>query len=162
LLIAVVSDTHLPRGRRRLPDECTDAIRGSDLLVHAGDVSTAAALADLRRIGPPVRAVHGNVDDADLARQLPERLELSLGDVDLGLIHDAGATSGRVCRLRGLFPRAAAVIFGHTHAPHHKAGDDGFQIFNPGSPTERRRAPRRSMGMAEIRGAQIQFRLIHL
>jgi len=53
------------------------------------------------------------------------------------------------------------VIFGHTHLPEHRSAG-GFQIFNPGSPTERRRAPRRSMGVAEVRDGRISFRHILL
>ncbi|HZA90421.1 MAG TPA: metallophosphoesterase family protein [Solirubrobacterales bacterium] len=156
MLIAILSDTHMPRGRRRLPDACTEAIRTADLLIHVGDIAAVSTLRDLACIGPPLRAVHGNVDTPELKRKLPERLELSVDEVALGIIHDAGAAAGRAERLQGVFPEAAAVIFGHTHVPHHEGGS--FQIFNPGSPTERRRAPHRSMGLAEVRGGRIAFR----
>ena len=69
------------------------------------------------------------------------------------MIHDAGPARGRLARLRRAFPEADAVVFGHSHLPLHDAresGRRGFQIFNPGSPTERRRAPSRTMGVAEI------------
>jgi putative phosphoesterase len=162
MLIAIVSDTHLPRGGRTLPEEFVDEIRGADLLLHAGDVVSASALVDLRGIGPPVKAVRGNVDAPELGRELPERLELALGGVVVGMVHDAGPAAGRVRRLRLWFPEAAAVIFGHSHIPLHAAADDGFQIFNPGSPTERRRAPHRSMGLAEVRDGAIAFRHVTL
>jgi uncharacterized protein len=117
-------------------------------------------LADLRELGP-VAAVHGNVDSPELRRDLPETISLELGDVVLGVIHDAGPAKGRLDRLRARFPDADAVVFGHSHMPLHEERD-GFQIFNPGSPTERRRAPHRSMGEATVEGGRIEFHLLAL
>jgi uncharacterized protein len=128
--------------------------------VHAGDFSRPAVLAELRELGP-VAAVHGNVDSAELRSELPEAISLELEDVVLGVIHDAGPAKGRLERLRALFPDADAVVFGHSHLPLHEERD-GFQIFNPGSPTERRRAPHRSMGEATIAGGSIELRHLAL
>ena len=128
--------------------------------MHAGDFSTAPVLAELRELGP-VAAVHGNVDSPELRRELPESLSLDLEGVTLTVIHDAGPAKGRLERLRARFPDAAAVVFGHSHMPLHEE-NSGFQIFNPGSPTERRRAPHRSMGEASIAGGRIEFRHLTL
>jgi uncharacterized protein len=117
-------------------------------------------LAELRELGP-VAAVHGNVDSPELRRDLPEALSLDLEGVTLAIIHDAGPAKGRLERLRARFPEADAVVFGHSHLPLHERRD-GFQIFNPGSPTERRRAPHRSMGMATVAQGRIQFRHLAL
>jgi uncharacterized protein len=155
LRLALIADTHLPRGERRIPDRCLDALRTADLIVHAGDFSHESVLADLRELGP-VAAVHGNVDSPELRRELPESISLELEDVVLGVIHDAGPSKGRLERLRARFPDADAVVFGHSHMPLHDQRD-GFQIFNPGSPTERRRAPHRSMGQASVEGGHIEF-----
>jgi uncharacterized protein len=160
LRLAVIADTHLPRGERRLPDRCVDALRAADLIVHAGDFSRPSVLADLRQLGP-VAAVHGNVDSPELRRELPETISLELEDVVLGVIHDAGPAKGRLERLRVRFPEADAVVFGHSHMPLHEEGG-GFQIFNPGSPTERRRAPQRSMGEAKVDGGRIEFEQLAL
>jgi uncharacterized protein len=159
VIVAVIADTHLPRGSRRLPAACVDAIAAADLLLHAGDVATASALADIRSIGPPVAAVSGNVDDAELRRELPASLELTIEGVNLGVIHDAGPARGRLARMRRQFPGADAVIFGHTHAPA-LLGESGFQLFNPGSPTERRRAPYRAMGVVEVKDGRVTFQHI--
>jgi uncharacterized protein len=113
-------------------------------------------LAELRQLGRVV-AVHGNVDAPKLRRELPERATLDLEGVTLGLVHDAGPARGRLRRLRLLFPDADAVVFGHSHIPLHESGE-GFQIFNPGSPTERRRAANRTMGLAAIEAGRIEFR----
>jgi putative phosphoesterase len=155
--LALIADTHLPRGNRRLPDRCLELIRGADLLIHAGDISTARTLAELRAVGPPVRAIHGNVDSAELRAELPEQVLLELDGLRLAVVHDAGPAAGRARRLRIRFPDADAVVFGHTHMPQHERLGD-FQIFNPGSPTERRRAPHRSMGTATIEGGGVEFR----
>jgi putative phosphoesterase len=117
-------------------------------------------LDSLRELGP-VAAVHGNVDSAELRRRLSKRSTIEIESVKLGLIHDAGPARGRLERLHRLFPEASAVVFGHSHMPLH-LGEGGFQIFNPGSPTERRRAPTRSMGLAEVRGGEIRFRHLKL
>lgn len=117
-------------------------------------------LAELRELSP-VAAVHGNVDSAELRRELPETLSLDLGGATLAVIHDAGPARGRLERLRARFPDADAVIFGHSHLPLHEERDE-FQIFNPGSPTERRRSPRRSMGQATVGDGRIELRHLAL
>jgi putative phosphoesterase len=162
MLLAVVSDTHLPRGGRRLPAACAERIAGADLLLHAGDFVTAEVLRELERIGPPLVAVHGNVDTAELRRLLPAERIVGVEDVRIAMVHDAGARAGRLERMRRRFPDADAVIFGHSHLPLHERAGDGFQIFNPGSPTERRRAPTHTMGLAHLDGARVEFELVGL
>ncbi len=117
-------------------------------------------LAELHELGQ-VAAVHGNVDSPELRRELPESLSLDLDGATLAAIHDAGPAKGRLERLRARFPDADAVVFGHSHMPLHEELD-GFQIFNPGSPTERRRAPHRSMGEAIVRHGKIEARHLAL
>jgi hypothetical protein len=156
VVIAVIADTHMPKGARALPAECVEQIRAAEAVVHAGDFSTALVLAELEALCPVVHAVHGNVDDAELRRRLPESLELEVGGRALAVVHDAGPARGRLARLRARFPGADVVVFGHSHLPLHEE-EDGFQIFNPGSPTERRRAPRRSMGLLRSGAAGLRF-----
>jgi uncharacterized protein len=156
LLIAVIADTHLPRGGRRLPAGCVEIIESADLVVHAGDFVAAEVLADIEALAPTVAAVHGNMDSPELCRRLPARTTIQLEGASLALIHDAGPSHGRLRRLRSRFPDADAVVFGHSHMPLHE-NDAGFQIFNPGSPTERRRAPRHTMGIARVADGLIEF-----
>jgi uncharacterized protein len=155
-VVAVLADTHLPRGDRRLPDACVERIEAADELIHAGDFLTPEVLTGLRGHCPTVHAVHGNVDRPALRRSLPETLEVEIEGARVGLIHDAGRADGRLARLRARFPACDAVVFGHSHMPLHEELD-GFQIFNPGSPTERRRSPRRSMGMLTVSGSKLSF-----
>ena len=160
-MIAVISDTHMPKGERELPAGCVEKIREAEALIHAGDFSAVSVLEDLESLCPVVIAVHGNVDDAGLRRRLPESLEVDVGGRTVALIHDAGPSNGRLGRMRGRFPGADAVVFGHSHLPLHEERD-GFQIFNPGSPTERRRAPRRSMGLLHPTATGLRFEHIWL
>jgi uncharacterized protein len=160
--IAIISDTHMPRGQRRLPPECVERLTVADLIVHAGDLVTVPVLRELQAMGRVV-AVRGNVDDREVATLLPETAEVRLDHgLSLAVVHDGGAPRGRLERLRRRFPDARAVIFGHSHLPWHERAPDGFQVFNPGSPTERRRAPHRTMGVAETRRGRIEFELIEL
>ena len=158
--IAIIADTHMPRGERRLPPRCLAELDSADLIVHAGDFSDAGTYAQIGRYGPLV-AVWGNVDSPGLRRALPATTEIDLEGVTLGVIHDAGPAKGRLARMRREFPNADAVVFGHSHMPLHES-DDGFQIFNPGSPTERRRAPSRSMGIAQVDHGSISFEHLEL
>jgi putative phosphoesterase len=159
---ALVADTHMPRGARRLPDECVRIIAAADLVIHAGDFMRVEAYEEIEAIGPPLVGVHGNVDEPALRERLPERIDVDLGGPILGLVHDAGPAKGRLARMRRAFPEAAAVVFGHSHIPLHERDGDGFQIFNPGSPTERRRSPKHTMGIVEVRAAGLEFELIEL
>jgi uncharacterized protein len=157
MLIAAISDTHLPRGRRRISDACLERLAASDLILHAGDISTAEVLHEIEAIGPPVKAVHGNTDSQELRHALPEALELRTPDgARIAMVHDAGPSAKRLERMRARFPEANAVVFGHSHIPLHEERD-GFQIFNPGSPTDRRRQPRHTMGMARAARGRVTF-----
>ena len=159
--IAIISDTHLPRGARRLPAACIERLAAADLILHAGDLSTLAVLRDLESYGPVV-AVHGNVDDAEVRAAVPAVAAIEAAGARIALVHDAGPAKGRLARLRRRFRDADAVVFGHSHIPLHEGEADGFQIFNPGSPTERRRSPAHTMGMARVQDARVSFELIVL
>src|SRR5215210_1318587 len=162
MLIAVISDTHLPRGARRLPETCVGRIAAADLLLHAGDFSTLEVLRELEAIGPPVLGVHGNIDGAELRRLLPAERVVEAGGARIAMVHDGGPRTGRLERLRQAYGgRADAVVFGHSHLPLHEESP-GFQIFNPGSPTERRRASRHTMGIARVEDGAVSFELVPL
>ena len=138
-------------------------IAAADLLVHAGDFSTLPVLRALESIGPPLAAVHGNVDSSELRALLPAERVVEAGGARVAIVHDAGPRAGRLERMRRRFgDRADAVVFGHSHLPLHERADDGFQIFNPGSPTERRRAPAHTMGVARVERGRMDFELIAL
>jgi hypothetical protein len=159
--IAVISDTHLPRGARRLPDECVRRLRSADLVLHAGDIATRDVLDWLRTLGPPVEAVLGNVDEPALQTVLPETRVVDAGGARVGMVHGPGERAGREARLVARFPGCAAVVYGHTHAPQVEL-HDGVWILNPGSPTERRRAPTRTMLELVVEDAALEPELVYL
>jgi putative phosphoesterase len=147
VVIAIFGDTHLPRGIRRLPDACVEILRAADLVVHTGDLTALAVLEELERSGP-VRAVHGNMDDAAVRELLPARLVVESEGLRIGVVHSGGPRAGREARLRGWFPDCDLVAYGHSHQPEVVRFDDCW-IVNPGSPTERRRAPAHTMAVVE-------------
>ena len=159
--LAIISDTHLPRGGRALPPACVEQLRAADLILHAGDFMELAVLEDLQALGPTVCAVRGNVDSAELQARLPLTRVVAAEGVKIAMVHDAGPSDRRLDRLRRRFPDADAVVFGHSHIPLLER-DAGFTIFNPGSPTERRRAPHHTMGVATVDHGAVTFRIIRL
>jgi putative phosphoesterase len=162
VLIAIISDTHLPRGDRAIPEACLERMRAADHILHAGDISTLAVLEQLRALGPSVTAVHGNADEAALRELLPDRVELDFDGVRVAMVHNGGPAAGRLQRMRLRFPGAAhAVVFGHSHVPLHESAG-GFQIFNPGSASDRRRQPQHTMGLARVQRGAIAFELVGL
>jgi putative phosphoesterase len=160
-MIAVVSDTHMPKGKRRLPEKCVELVGAAEAVIHAGDFSEVSVLSELEALCPVVLGVYGNVDEPALWQRLPETLEVEVGGRTVAVVHDAGPKQRRLRRLRARFPEAAAAIFGHSHLPLHEE-EGGFQIFNPGSPTERRRAPQASMGLLSAELAGLRFEHVWL
>lgn len=129
----------MPRGGRTLPSGCARVLEAATVALHVGDVTTASVLEGLRSI-VPVEAVRGNMDEPALQAALPERLVVEAEGLRIGLVHDPGPAPGRHERLRSWFPGCGVVVYGHTHLPEvSRVGE--VWIVNPGSPTERRRAP---------------------
>jgi putative phosphoesterase len=159
--IAAISDTHLPRGARRLPEACLERLRGADLILHGGDFSALSVLEELRRLGPPVQAVYGNADDPALRELLPKELVVEAGGARIGVAHIPGPALGREERLVRRFPGCHAVLFGHTHLPLVELHGEVW-LLNPGSPTERRRGPYHSMLLLEVAGGAIRPELVRL
>ncbi|WP_375480227.1 metallophosphoesterase family protein [uncultured Jatrophihabitans sp.] len=143
--VAVLSDTHSPRFWKRCPPAVAAVLDGVDAILHAGDVCLAETLDELAQFAP-VHAVRGNNDGPDVAAWgAPDTLRLELGGLPVGMVHDSGPAQGRGPRLRRLFPDARLVVFGHSHIPWD-VELAGQRAFNPGSPTDKRRQPRGTMG----------------
>jgi uncharacterized protein len=137
-------------------------LRGADLILHAGDVCTAAVLDELGQYAP-VTAVVGNNDGPDVAAWgAAETASVSAGGLRIAMIHDSGQATGRLVRMRARFPDADLVVFGHSHIPMDVAAG-GFRIFNPGSPTDRRRQPHGTLGVLDIAdGAVAEARIVEV
>jgi hypothetical protein len=152
--VVVLADTHIRRGSaRRLPPAVYAALEAADLVLHAGDVVTAAVLEELAGFAPTL-AVLGN-NDTELVGQLPEQRVFTADGLLIAMVHDSGARKGREARLRRRFPTADLVVFGHSHIPVDALGLDGQRLFNPGSPTERRRQPAHTFGRLRIAEGQL-------
>jgi uncharacterized protein len=159
--IAVIADTHMPRGRRALPAECLDRLHRAELILHAGDLTGLSFLNWLQDVGPPVAAVFGNADDPEVRSELPHERVVDAAGIRIGMVHIPGPVAGRGERLIRRFPGCEAIVYGHTHAPSAERLD-GVWLLNPGSPTERRRSPTRTMLELVVRGSRLSPRLIEL
>jgi putative phosphoesterase len=150
----VLSDTHSPRRWKGCPPAVAAHLETADVILHAGDVCTPDVLDFLAGFAP-VHAVLGNNDVPEVAAWgAPETLEVTLGGVRVGMIHDSGQRDGRTARMRRRFPTADLVVFGHSHIPMDVTGD-GLRIFNPGSPTDRRRQPYGTLGLLDLADGQV-------
>jgi putative phosphoesterase len=158
--LAVISDTHLPRGTRELPARLLAECRAADLILHAGDFTALSVLVELELLGP-VAAVCGNCDDDGLRAHLPVERLVEAAGARIGMVHDSGPANGRAARLRARFETCHAVVFGHSHMPVlERAGD--LLLLNPGSAIERRRAPTCTMALVEVVDGRLDAQLIDL
>ncbi len=158
--VVVLADTHIRRGStRRLPPAVYAALDEADLVLHAGDVVTGELLEELAGFAPTL-AVLGN-NDTELVGQLPEERVFTVDGVRIAMVHDSGARKGREARLRRRFPTADVVVFGHSHIPWDTTAPGGLRLLNPGSPTDRRRQPVATMGLAHVADG-VTFELITL
>ena len=160
--IVVLSDTHAPRRWKSCPPAVAAQLRRAGLILHAGDVCTAAVLDELAQYAP-VTAVAGNNDGPDVtAWGAAETAALTPQGLRVAMIHDSGPATGRLARMRSRFPAAQLVVFGHSHIPLDAAGG-GLRIFNPGSPTDRRRQPHGTLGVLRVTdGALVEARIVEV
>jgi putative phosphoesterase len=147
--VIALSDTHAPRFWKSCPPAVSAWLRHADLILHAGDVCTAAVLDELAQYAP-VRAVLGNNDGPDVAAWgAPPVLQFDIDGLPVAMLHDSGPARGRLRRMQASFPDVGLVVFGHSHIPLDES-EAGLRIFNPGSPTDRRRQPRGTLGVLDI------------
>jgi uncharacterized protein len=138
MMIGIISDTH-----GLLRPEAVELLRGSEHIIHAGDIGSPEIIPQLEKIAP-VTAIRGNVDTQAWARRFAETEVVELGGLHIYVIHDANALD--------LNPKAAgfaAVISGHSHQPKQET-KDGVLYFNPGSAGPRRFKLPISVGRLEI------------
>ena len=160
--VVVTGDTHLgPRRRGPLPAPLIAACTEADRILHTGDVTDAGLLDELAALAP-LDGVAGNCDGWDVAARFPVEQAVEIGGRAIALVHDPGPERGRRERLRSRFPGARVVCFGHTHLPVCE-DRDGLLLLNPGSPTERRRAPWHSYAELGIGpGDALEARIVRL
>lgn len=147
-LAIAIADTHIPRRAKALPENLLPHLKRADLILHAGDLMELRLLDELATYAP-VKAVRGNLDPPDAG--LPETHEFEFGGVPIAMIHDSGPKKGRRKRMRRRFPKARAIIFGHSHIPWLE-DEGGLLLLNPGSPTDKRRQPDYTFALLHVDG----------
>ncbi|MBE7926377.1 metallophosphoesterase family protein [Pseudomonas saudiphocaensis] len=150
MLIGLISDTH-----GLLRPEALAALQGCERIIHAGDIGKPAVLDGLRALAP-LEVIRGNIDTADWAQALPDRLDLHIGDLRLHVLHDLKELD--------IDPQAAGidvVIAGHSHQPKIERRD-GVLYINPGSAGPRRFRLPISLALLRLEGGNAQAELIRL
>jgi len=159
--IVVLGDTHIPDHARALPAALAPYLERADLILHTGDVTARSVLDELTGFAP-VRAVLGNNDRPEIAAWgAEEEVRLTVEDIEVAMVHDSGPRPGREGRLRRRFPGAGLIIFGHSHIPID-VEFEGVRLFNPGSPTWKRRQPFPTFGLIDVSGGRVRARVVEL
>ncbi|GAA2411118.1 MULTISPECIES: metallophosphoesterase [Streptomyces] len=139
--LLLMSDTHLPKRAKALPEPLLAELPGADVVFHAGDWVDTATLDLLESRSARLVAVYGNNDGPELRARLPEVARAELGGLRFGVVHETGAAQGREARCAARFPDLDVLVFGHSHIPWDTTAATGLRLLNPGSPTDRRRQP---------------------
>jgi putative phosphoesterase len=139
--LLLISDTHVPRRARRLPEALWRAVEDADLVLHAGDWVDLSLFDELTRRARALVGVYGNNDGPELRAVLPEVARTTIDGVRFAMIHETGAATGREARADAAFPDTDVLVFGHSHIPWDTTSPRGMRLLNPGSPTDRRRQP---------------------
>lgn len=139
--LVITSDTHLPARARDLPAQLWAAVDAADIVVHAGDWVSVAALDALEERAARLIGVYGNNDGPALRARLPEVARVDLDGLRLAVVHETGPATGRERRCAARFPGTDVLVFGHSHIPWDTVAPGGLRLLNPGSPTDRRRQP---------------------
>jgi putative phosphoesterase len=139
--LLLMSDTHLPKRAKALPEALLAELPRADVVFHAGDWVDMATLDLLESRSARLVGVYGNNDGPDLRARLPEVAYVELGGLRFGVVHETGPAQGREARCAARFPDLDVLVFGHSHIPWDTTAPSGLRLLNPGSPTDRRRQP---------------------
>jgi uncharacterized protein len=148
--IIVISDTHMPKRAKSLPEFLVGYLQTADLIIHAGDWQTTTIYEQLLEYAP-VEGVIGNVDEEELATVLPLKKIIEINGIRIGITHGHGKGKTTEKRVLSIFEGEDVdiIIFGHSHIPIKRAVD-GKILFNPGSPTDKRKQAQYSFGRIQF------------
>ncbi|MBF6191793.1 metallophosphoesterase [Nocardia implantans] len=159
--LLIISDTHVPKRARDLPEALWREVDTADVIVHAGDWVEVALLDRLQARSARLIGVFGNNDGPELRARLPEVARAELDGLRLAVVHETGPAKGREERCARDFPDTDVLIFGHSHIPWDSVADSGLRLLNPGSPTDRRRQPEHTYLTARIQAGQLSQVVLH-
>lgn len=148
--IGVISDTH-----NLLRPEAIEALQGSELIIHAGDIGDQNILAELEKIAPVI-VVRGNVDIADWCRSLPHTSTIAVGEIKIFIIHNL-----RELETNDLSEEIKVIISGHSHKPLIERKDTVLYL-NPGSAGRRRSKLPISLAKLKVDGSDVETEIIEL
>jgi putative phosphoesterase len=161
MLVLLMSDTHIPRRARDLPEPLWREVERADAVVHAGDWCDAESLDRLQARARRLIAVYGNNDGPELRERLPEVARATLGGVRLAVVHETGPTRNREKRCERRFGGTDVLVFGHSHIPWDTRTPSGLRLLNPGSPTDRRRQPHHTYMTLEAAEGEVRDVRLH-
>jgi putative phosphoesterase len=159
--LLLISDTHVPKRARDLPQQVWDEVARADVVVHAGDWVDPSLLDTLHARSKRLVACWGNNDGAELRARLPERADVVLGGLKFTVVHETGAATGREARMAKAYPDTDVLVFGHSHIPWDTTASTGLRLLNPGSPTDRRRQPFCTYMTATVHGGVLSDVRLH-
>lgn len=143
--VLLLADTHVPVRAKDLPEPVWRLVDEADLVVHAGDWVDVGLLDALEARSRALLACWGNNDGAALRERLPEVGYREVGGLRVGVVHETGQAAGRERRTDAAHPGLDLLVFGHSHIPWDTTTPGGMRLLNPGSPTDRRRQPFRTV-----------------
>ncbi|WP_378738179.1 metallophosphoesterase family protein [Nocardia brasiliensis] len=153
--LLIISDTHVPKRARDLPELLWREVDAADVVVHAGDWVEVALLDQLEARSKRLIGVYGNNDGPRLRARLPEIARTELAGLRLAVVHETGPAKGREQRCARDFPDTDVLVFGHSHIPWDSVAESGLRLLNPGSPTDRRRQPEHTYLTARVRSGRL-------
>ncbi|RKS08592.1 hypothetical protein DFP74_4306 [Nocardiopsis sp. Huas11] len=159
--VLLLSDTHIPRRARDLPEPVWEEVDRADVVVHAGDWCDLPSLDRLADRARRLVAVYGNNDGPELRARLPEIARATLGGVRFAVVHETGSTRGREKRCEKRFSDSDVLVFGHSHIPWDTRSPSGLRLLNPGSPTDRRRQPHHTYMTLEAAEGEVREVRLH-
>ncbi|WBO62273.1 metallophosphoesterase family protein [Streptomyces camelliae] len=159
--LLMLSDTHLPKRAKRLPEQLLAELPRADVVFHAGDWVDTATLDLLESRSRRLIGVYGNNDGPELRARLPEVAYAELDGLRFGVVHETGPAQGREARCAARFPDLDVLVFGHSHIPWDTTAPNGLRLLNPGSPTDRRRQPHCTYLTAILTGGALTEITLH-
>jgi putative phosphoesterase len=159
--LLLLADTHVPKRAKSLPSEVWAAVDDADVVIHAGDWVDLALFEELNARSNSLIACWGNNDGDELRARMPERADVTLDGVKIGVVHETGSSAGRERRMSDAYPDIDVLVFGHSHIPWDTVTGTGLRLLNPGSPTDRRRQPFCTYMTAVVEQSELRDVVLH-